>query len=72
MTAQRDSIAFLGLGGMGRGMATSALRANLPVVVWNRTARATEGLADLGAEVAGSAAEAAARAGDRGHHGDRC
>jgi 3-hydroxyisobutyrate dehydrogenase len=62
MTAQQRCVAFLGVGGMGHGMAVSALRAGLPIVVWNRTPRATEDLADLGAEVAGTAAEAARRA----------
>jgi 3-hydroxyisobutyrate dehydrogenase len=62
MTAQQQPIAFLGLGGMGHGMAASAQRAGLQTVVWNRSPGATEDLADFGAEVAGTAAEAAARA----------
>ncbi|MGW4461435.1 NAD(P)-dependent oxidoreductase [Micromonospora sp. NPDC004704] len=60
--AQQQTVAFLGLGGMGRGMAANALRAGLPTVVWNRTPRSAEALSDLGAQVAGSAAEAAGRA----------
>jgi 3-hydroxyisobutyrate dehydrogenase len=43
-------------------MATSTLRAGIPTIVWNRTSRATRDLAEMGAEVAGSAAEAARRA----------
>ena len=37
---------------MGHGMATSALRAGIPTVVWNRDPKATRDLAELGAEVA--------------------
>src|SRR5262245_9882030 len=48
---------------MGHGMATSALRAGLPTVVWNRDPEATKDLAQRGADVAGTAADAAARAG---------
>jgi 3-hydroxyisobutyrate dehydrogenase len=44
-------------------MATSALRAGIPTIVWNREAGRTRDLADLGAEVAETAADAAARAG---------
>jgi 3-hydroxyisobutyrate dehydrogenase len=44
---------------MGRGIATSALRAGIPTIVWNRTSEATGGLAALGAEVAETAADAA-------------
>jgi 3-hydroxyisobutyrate dehydrogenase len=43
-------------------MAVSALRAGIPTIVWNRTAEATRDLADLGAQVAESAADAARRA----------
>src|SRR4029077_12451588 len=52
----------LGIGAMGHGMATSALRAGIPTIVWNRTTSATKDLADLGADVAGTAADAARRA----------
>jgi 3-hydroxyisobutyrate dehydrogenase len=48
---------------MGHAMATSALRAGLPTVVWNREPDATKDLAVLGADVAGTAADATARAG---------
>jgi 3-hydroxyisobutyrate dehydrogenase len=43
-------------------MATSALRAGIPTIVWNRTSEATRDLAELGAEVAATAADAARRA----------
>jgi 3-hydroxyisobutyrate dehydrogenase len=43
-------------------MATSALRAGIPTIVWNRSPEATRDLVDLGADVAASAADAARRA----------
>jgi 3-hydroxyisobutyrate dehydrogenase len=43
-------------------MATSALRAGIPTVVWNREPEATRDLAGLGADVAETAADAARRA----------
>ncbi len=43
-------------------MAMSALRAGIPTIVWNRTLEATRDLADLGAEVAETAADTARRA----------
>jgi len=52
----------LGIGAMGHGMATSALRAGIPTIVWNRTPEATRDLAQLGAEVADTAGDAARRA----------
>lgn len=57
-----NEVAFLGIGTMGHGLATSALRAGIPTVVWNREPEATRDLAELGADVAGTAAEAAQRA----------
>ncbi len=60
--ASSEPVAVLGIGAMGHGMATSALRAGISTVVWNREAAATLDLAELGAEVADSAAEAAGRA----------
>ena len=53
---------MIGVGTMGHGMATSALRAGIPTIVWNRTPEATRDLAELGAEVAETAADAARRA----------
>jgi 3-hydroxyisobutyrate dehydrogenase len=61
--APQETVAFLGTGTMGHAMATSALRAGLPTVVWNLEPEAAKDLADLGADVADTAADAAARAG---------
>ena len=58
----QEPVAVLGIGAMGHGMATSALRAGIPTIVWNRRPAATQDLADLGAEVAQTAADAARRA----------
>jgi 3-hydroxyisobutyrate dehydrogenase len=63
MASANETVAFLGIGTMGHGMATSALRAGVPTVVWNREPEGTTDLADLGADVADTAADAAARAG---------
>jgi 3-hydroxyisobutyrate dehydrogenase len=63
MASEHEKVAFLGIGAMGYGMATSALRAGLPTVVWNREPEATKDLGDLGADVADTAAAAAAGAG---------
>ena len=62
MARTQGQVAFLGIGAMGHGMATSALRAGIPTIVWNRTPAATRDLAALGAEVVGNAADAARRA----------
>ena len=62
MAGTQEPVAVLGIGAMGRGMAASALRAGIPVIVWNRNLEATRDLAGLGAEVAGTAADAARRA----------
>src|SRR5829696_910783 len=61
MTGQ-DPVAVLGIGAMGHGMAASALRAGIPTIVWNRSPAATRDLAELGADVAETAADAARRA----------
>ena len=53
---------MLGVGAMGHGMATSALRAGIPTIVWNRAPEATRDLAELGAEVAATVTDAAGRA----------
>jgi 3-hydroxyisobutyrate dehydrogenase len=63
MASENETVAFLGIGTMGHGMATSALRAGVPTVAWNREPEGTKDLADLGADVADTAADAAARAG---------
>jgi 3-hydroxyisobutyrate dehydrogenase len=62
MATNRESVAVLGIGAMGHGMAASALRAGIPTIVWNRTVAATRDLAEQGAEVAGTPAEAAGQA----------
>jgi 3-hydroxyisobutyrate dehydrogenase len=58
----QEPVAVLGIGAMGHGMATSALRAGIPTIVWNRRPAATQDLAELGAKVAQTAADAARRA----------
>jgi 3-hydroxyisobutyrate dehydrogenase len=62
MAPEHETVAVLGIGTMGHGMAASALRAGMPTIVWNRDPEPTRDLADLGAEVAETAADAAARA----------
>jgi 3-hydroxyisobutyrate dehydrogenase len=62
MARAQEPVAVLGIGAMGHGMATSALRAGIPTVVWNRTPEPTRDLAGLGAEVAETAVDAARRA----------
>ena len=62
MASAREPIAVLGIGAMGHGMAASALRAGIPTIVWNHNVEATRGLAERGAEVADTAADAARRA----------
>jgi len=57
-----EPVAVLGIGAMGHGMATSALRAGIPTIVWNRVPEPTRDLLALGAHVAESAADAARRA----------
>jgi 3-hydroxyisobutyrate dehydrogenase len=59
MAQEHEPVAVLGIGTMGHGMATSALRAGIPTMVWNRNREATRDLAALGAEVAATAADAA-------------
>ena len=62
MAGTDEPVAVLGIGAMGHGMAASALRAGIPTIVWNRRMAATRDLAELGAEVAETAAGAARRA----------
>jgi 3-hydroxyisobutyrate dehydrogenase len=62
MARTQEPVAVLGIGAMGHGMATSALRAGIPTVVWNRKPEATRDLVELGAKVAETAADAARRA----------
>src|SRR6266567_4158729 len=63
MAGTQEPVAVLGIGAMGHGMAASAVRAGIPTIVWSRRMEAAQDLAEAGAEVAGSAAEAAQRAG---------
>jgi len=58
----QEPVAVLGIGAMGHAMATSMLRAGIPTIVWNRRPAATRNLAELGADVAETAADAARRA----------
>ncbi len=62
MAGTPEPVAVLGIGAMGHGMAASALRAGIPTVVWNRRIETTRDLAELGAQVAGTAADAARQA----------
>jgi 3-hydroxyisobutyrate dehydrogenase len=59
MEQQHEPIAILGIGAMGHGMATSALRAGIQTTVWNRNQDAAGDLVQLGANIASTAAEAA-------------
>ncbi len=62
MAGTHEPVAVLGIGAMGHGMAISALRAGIPVIVWDRKTEETRDLAERGAQVAASAADAARRA----------
>jgi 3-hydroxyisobutyrate dehydrogenase len=57
-----EPVAVIGIGAMGHGIAASALRAGIPTIVWNRSPDATRDLAERGAEVAETAADAVERA----------
>jgi 3-hydroxyisobutyrate dehydrogenase len=63
MAGTGEPVAVLGIGAMGHGIAASALRAGIPVIVWDRHLEATRDLAERGAEVAKTAADAARAAG---------
>ncbi len=54
----KPAIAFLGIGLMGKPMATRLLQAGYEVTVWNRTRSKADELASLGAKVAEQAADA--------------
>jgi 3-hydroxyisobutyrate dehydrogenase len=56
---EKTSVALLGLGVMGRGMAASLLKAGFPLAVWNRTQAKAELFADQGARMGKTPAEAA-------------
>ncbi len=53
------SVALLGLGTMGSGMAANLLKAGFPLAVYNRTVAKAERFAEGGARVAATPAEAA-------------
>lgn len=59
MTKQDLRVGFIGLGIMGGPMAGNLLKAGFPLTVYNRTPGKTEALAEAGASVASSPAEAA-------------
>jgi 3-hydroxyisobutyrate dehydrogenase len=56
--AERTTVAVLGVGTMGGGMARNLVRAGFDVRVWNRSPGRTEALRDAGATVARTPAEA--------------
>ena len=62
MATVKEPVAFLGIGTMGHAMATSARRAGIPTIAWNRNPDATRDLTTLGVERADSPADAARRA----------
>src|SRR5881392_4309525 len=55
----KETVGFIGLGGMGLSMATSLLKAGFGLRVYNRTAEKARPLLDKGARLARSPAEAA-------------
>ena len=59
-SAQRFSVSMLGLGYMGSALARAFLAQQHAVTVWNRTASKAQPLAEAGANVAASVAEAIA------------
>jgi 3-hydroxyisobutyrate dehydrogenase len=59
---EKMSVALLGLGTMGSGMAANLLKAGFPLTVWNRTRSKAEPFAAQGARIADTPAEAASGA----------
>lgn len=55
----KQSVALLGLGTMGSGMAANLLKEGFPLAVWNRTRAKAEEFAARGARVAATPADAA-------------
>ena len=55
----KQSVALLGLGTMGAGMAANLLKAGFPLAVWNRSQAKAEAFGAQGARVAESPADAA-------------
>jgi 3-hydroxyisobutyrate dehydrogenase len=62
MPSEKEPVAFLGIGTMGHAMASNALRAGIPTIVWNRDPAATRDLGEQGAQVAETPADAARKA----------
>jgi 3-hydroxyisobutyrate dehydrogenase-like beta-hydroxyacid dehydrogenase len=58
MTTTQQRVSFLGLGEMGSALAGAALRAGHQTTVWNRNAAKAAPLAEAGARVANTAAQA--------------
>src|SRR6202030_1091524 len=54
----KETVGFIGLGGMGLAMATNLLKAGFGLRVYNRTAEKARPLLELGAQLARSPAEA--------------
>lgn len=59
VTTEKPTIAFLGIGLMGRPMAINLLNAGYPLRVWNRTLEKAEALIPFGASVASTPREVA-------------
>ncbi|GAA4198377.1 NAD(P)-binding domain-containing protein [Microbispora amethystogenes] len=59
-TVEKPALSLLGLGAMGGALARAWLAAGHPLTVWNRTAARAQALADQGARVAATPAEAVA------------
>lgn len=59
VSSGKPSIAFFGIGLMGKPMATNLLKAGYSVTVWNRTTAKAEALQSAGATIAKTLAEAA-------------
>ncbi len=62
MPESNTTVAVIGLGRMGSGMARSILDGGFPLIVWNRSSAKTDPFAAAGATVATTPAEAAADA----------
>ena len=56
-----ETIGFIGLGIMGRGMAHNLLKSGFSVTVWNRTASVMEPLVEAGASAGSNPADVAAK-----------
>ena len=63
MSAPRESVGFVGLGIMGRGMVQNLLDAGFPVRVWNRTTERMDPFVESGGTAGSDPADVAAHAG---------